>query len=63
MPEIKWSKALCPICGSTYQYPEDGYKPATCGRWDCIHKNEEHDLNIMARGHVLENWLRANSEN
>ena len=32
-----WQQATCPICGYEYDYlPE--YKPATCGKHDCIHE-------------------------
>ena len=41
----KWVKAKCPICGQTYEYPENGYKPKTCGRYDCVHKYLHLELN------------------
>ena len=39
MPKIiKWVKARCPECGGTFEYPEGGYKLATCANPDCIKK-------------------------
>ena len=34
--------AKCPICKMEYQYPEGGYKPHTCNKFDCIHKYLHH---------------------
>jgi len=33
---MKWAKARCPECGEMYEYPEGGYKPKTCGKFDCV---------------------------
>jgi len=38
MLKAKWETTKCPICGLTYQYPKDGYKPPTCNNFDCLHK-------------------------
>jgi hypothetical protein len=35
---IKWVKSQCPECGCEYEHPED-YKPATCSKFDCIHRH------------------------
>jgi len=34
----KWAKAKCPVCGQEYHYIEDGYKPSTCSKFECLHK-------------------------
>lgn len=38
--EVVWLKANCPMCGRTYEYPEEssGYKPKTCGNFECVQK-------------------------
>jgi len=38
MDRIEWDTAQCPICLESYDYPKGGYKPKTCGKFDCIHK-------------------------
>jgi len=30
----KWRTATCPICHESYEY--NGYKPPTCGRFNCL---------------------------
>jgi len=61
MTKIKWLKAKCPECGKEYEYPEGGYKPATCSSFDCIHKHLHPEL----RGGVEAStaWLRTNRQN
>lgn len=36
--EPKMLKAVCPICGKEYQYPDTGWKQHTCGHYDCVTK-------------------------
>lgn len=36
MQKRKWLKAVCPICNQEYEYLS-GYKPATCGKFDCLY--------------------------
>lgn len=39
MTDVEWEYAKCLVCGQDYPYPKgDGYKPKTCGRFDCLHK-------------------------
>jgi len=42
--EIKWGKALCPICGRKYEYIEGGYKPSTCGKFECVYQRNHPEL-------------------
>jgi hypothetical protein len=35
--KIEWLRANCPICGKEYEYLPK-YKPATCGKFDCLQK-------------------------
>lgn len=44
MSKIKWTKARCPVCGCEYEYPEGGYKPATCSKFECLHKHAHRNL-------------------
>jgi hypothetical protein len=41
---VKWIKAKCPICGKSYDYPAKGYKPKTCGKFECVHKHLHPEL-------------------
>jgi len=36
--ELKWIETTCPVCHRKYKYLEGGYKPSTCGEWECLHK-------------------------
>ena len=40
---LKWIKAICPVCGRDYPYLKD-HKPSTCGRFDCIYALAEEAL-------------------
>jgi len=44
MSKINWAKARCPECGQEYEYPEGGYKPATCSKFECLHKHAHPEL-------------------
>jgi hypothetical protein len=35
---VIWLDEQCPVCGVRFQYPEKGYKPKTCNKFDCIQK-------------------------
>ena len=35
--KIVWLKTECPVCHETYEYPKGGYKPSTCGKFDCLY--------------------------
>lgn len=37
MTNLNFQKANCPICHQEYVYVPS-YKPATCGKYNCIHK-------------------------
>ena len=41
----KWAKANCSVCGQLYDYPEGGYKPSTCSKYECLHKYLHPELN------------------
>ena len=34
VPKVVWLKARCSECGMPYEYPEGGYKPTTCKKFD-----------------------------
>lgn len=38
MTDIQWAYTKCPVCGLSYPYIANGYKPRTCNNYDCIHK-------------------------
>jgi len=44
MPEVEWVKARCPECGEEYEYPKGGYKPATCSKYECLHRHLHPEL-------------------
>ena len=45
MPQkIVWIKAKCPECGATFEYPESGYKPETCGKFECIYRHKHKSI-------------------
>lgn len=31
-------KAHCPVCKTTFQYPDCQYKPKTCSKFECVSK-------------------------
>jgi len=35
---LEWEEARCPVCGIRYEYIKGGYKPSTCGKFDCLYK-------------------------
>jgi len=41
---IIWAKATCPVCKGEYEYPEGGYKPQTCNKFECVHKHAHPEL-------------------
>jgi len=34
----QWLKKECLVCGRTFKYPSEGYKPSTCDSHNCTHK-------------------------
>ena len=46
----KWLKAKCPICGRKFEYPEGGYKPPTCNKFDCAFTYSHPELNNKKKG-------------
>ena len=41
--KIVWLKARC-ACGKEYEYIEGGYKPKTCGRFECVKRHLHPEL-------------------
>jgi len=48
--KIEWLKAICPYCRRKYDYPKDGYKPSTCGDYNCVRKHLHPELRNGIRG-------------
>jgi hypothetical protein len=64
--KVEWSKAFCPICGCEYEYPENGYKPPTCPRFDCAHKYNHPEIYgapPLFNGRQMAHWLQSNRQN
>ena len=49
MAKIIWLKAICPVCGQEYEYPEGGYKPPTCSMFECVHRYLHPELRKEAK--------------
>lgn len=47
---ITWLKDKCPVCKREYEYPEGGYKPKTCSKFDCTHKYLHPELYNLKGG-------------
>lgn len=47
----EWIYNTCPECGQRYSYPLGQYKPATCGRFECVHRHAHPEL--KARKEVM----------
>ena len=43
--QVKWLKVRCVKCGIEYEYPKGGYKPSTCGNFECLHKHLHPEIN------------------
>jgi len=39
----EWTRSSCPICGRGYPHKR-GYKPVTCGRYDCLHEANQRGM-------------------
>ena len=51
--KLEWLKARCPICGQEYRHLKE-YKPATCGKFACLHKYLHPEL---SKGRVYEQTI------
>jgi hypothetical protein len=36
--ETKMVKDVCSVCGKEFEYADRGWKPHTCGSFDCVQK-------------------------
>jgi len=49
--KIIWLKAQCPVCNKTFEYPEGGYQPKTCAKFDCLfqfnHYPRKYGMTVM----------------
>lgn len=51
-------KDVCSVCGKEFEYSDKGWKPRTCGSFDCVQKyfvkgsNVNRDTGLIQKGSV-----------